>query len=60
VGIRSALIAGATARVYAGAGIVAGSDADREFAETELKFAALRDALLGSQSATASGAATAG
>jgi menaquinone-specific isochorismate synthase len=60
VAIRSALIAGATARVYAGAGIVAGSDADREFAETELKFAALRDALLGSQSATAPGAVTAG
>ena len=47
VGIRSALIAGETARIYAGAGIVAGSDLEREFAETELKFAALRDALRG-------------
>ena len=47
VGIRSALIEGETARVYAGAGIVAGSDAEREFAETELKFAALCEALRG-------------
>jgi menaquinone-specific isochorismate synthase len=47
VGIRSALIDGETARVYAGAGIVAGSDTEREFAETELKFHAMRDALLG-------------
>jgi menaquinone-specific isochorismate synthase len=47
VGIRSALIDGARARVYAGAGIVAGSDPDKEFAETELKFHALLDALLG-------------
>jgi len=46
VGIRSALVEGATARVYAGAGIVAGSDAEREFAETELKFRAMREALL--------------
>lgn len=47
VGIRSALIEGASARVYAGAGIVAGSEPDREYAETELKFRAVRDALLG-------------
>ncbi len=47
VGIRSALVEGAKARAYAGAGIVAGSSPDREFAETELKFAALLDALLG-------------
>ena len=45
VGIRSALIAGAQARVYAGAGIVAGSTPDKEFAETELKFEALLEAL---------------
>ncbi|MEX2045499.1 MAG: isochorismate synthase, partial [Opitutus sp.] len=38
VGIRSALVEGAAARVYAGAGIVAGSIPEREFAETELKF----------------------
>ncbi|MET0263757.1 MAG: isochorismate synthase [Rariglobus sp.] len=46
VGIRSALIAGETARVYAGAGIVEGSDPEREYAETELKFRAMRDALM--------------
>ena len=45
VGIRSALIDGATARVYAGAGIVAGSIPDKEFAETELKSKAMLDAL---------------
>ena len=47
VGIRSALIEGDTARVYAGAGIVAGSDVQREYAETELKFRAMREALIG-------------
>jgi menaquinone-specific isochorismate synthase len=46
VGIRSALIDGARARVYAGGGIVAGSDPDKEFAETELKFHALLEALV--------------
>lgn len=46
VGIRSALIAGSTARVYAGAGVVAGSTPEKEFAETELKFKAILDALL--------------
>jgi menaquinone-specific isochorismate synthase len=45
VGIRSALIDGARVRAYAGGGIVAGSDPDREFAETELKFKALLEAL---------------
>jgi menaquinone-specific isochorismate synthase len=47
VGIRSALVEGDTARVYAGAGIVEGSDPEREYAETELKFRAMREALLG-------------
>jgi menaquinone-specific isochorismate synthase len=47
VGIRSALIDGASARVYAGAGIVSGSEPDREYTETELKFHAVQDALLG-------------
>ncbi len=47
VGIRSALVEGNTARVYAGAGIVEGSDPEREYAETELKFRAMREALLG-------------
>ena len=45
VGIRSALVDGATARVYAGAGIVAGSTPEKEFAETELKFKAMLGAL---------------
>jgi menaquinone-specific isochorismate synthase len=44
VGIRSALIDGASARVFAGAGIVAGSAPEKEFAETELKFKAMLDA----------------
>jgi len=45
VGLRSALVDGASARVYAGAGIVAGSTPEKEFAETELKFKAMLDAL---------------
>lgn len=47
VGIRSALMAGSSARIYAGAGVVEGSQPEREWAETELKMGALRDALLG-------------
>ena len=46
VGIRSALVDGATARIYAGAGIVAGSTPEKEFSETELKFKAMLEALL--------------
>ncbi len=45
VGIRSALIDGRTATAYSGAGIVAGSEPDKEFAETEVKFKALIQAL---------------
>ncbi|MEY3775811.1 MAG: hypothetical protein RLZZ129_2591 [Verrucomicrobiota bacterium] len=45
VGLRSALVEGMRARVYAGAGIVAGSTSEKEFAETELKFKAMLDAL---------------
>ncbi|MBW4466191.1 MAG: isochorismate synthase [Pegethrix bostrychoides GSE-TBD4-15B] len=41
VGIRSALLDGHHARLYAGAGIVAGSDPEREFAEVKLKLQAL-------------------
>ncbi|MDB6170150.1 MAG: isochorismate synthase [Verrucomicrobia bacterium] len=44
VGIRSGLVDGATARVYSGSGIVAGSDPEKEFAETEWKFRAMLDA----------------
>lgn len=46
VGIRSALIDGDRARLYAGAGIVAGSDPDREIAEVQLKLLALLEALV--------------
>lgn len=46
VGIRSALIDGDKARLYAGAGIVAGSDPDKELAEIQLKFQALLKALI--------------
>ena len=46
VALRSALIDGTRARLYAGAGVVAGSDPDREFAETEIKFRAMQEALL--------------
>ena len=45
VGIRSALIDGNEATLYAGAGIVEGSEPDKETRETELKLNALRDAL---------------
>lgn len=45
VGIRSALIDGDRARLYAGAGIVAGSDPEKEFAEVQLKLQALLKAL---------------
>ncbi len=46
VGIRSALIDGKRARLYAGAGIVAGSDPNKELAEIQLKFQALLKALV--------------
>lgn len=46
VGIRSALIDGKSARLYAGAGIVAGSDPDKELAEIQLKLQALLKALV--------------
>jgi menaquinone-specific isochorismate synthase len=45
VGIRSALIEGDRARLYAGAGIVSGSDPEKELAEIQLKFQALLKAL---------------
>ncbi len=46
VGIRSALINGVSARLFAGAGIVAGSDPARELAEVRLKLQALLAALV--------------
>ncbi|USR89529.1 isochorismate synthase [Phormidium yuhuli AB48] len=45
VGIRSALINGDRARLYAGAGIVAGSDPAKELAEIQLKLQALLNTL---------------
>lgn len=48
VGIRSALLDGDRARLYAGAGIVAGSDPQKELAEIQLKLQALLKSLIGS------------
>ncbi len=45
VGLRSALIDDARARLYAGAGIVAGSSPENELLETEMKFSAMEEAL---------------
>lgn len=46
VGIRSALIDADHARLYAGAGIVAGSSPERELGEIQLKLRALFDSLV--------------
>lgn len=46
VGIRSALIDGCKARLYAGAGIVSGSEPKKELAEIRLKLQALLNALV--------------
>jgi len=46
VGIRSALIDGDLARLYAGAGIVSGSNPDKEFDEVQLKLQSLLKALV--------------
>jgi len=45
VGLRSALIEGNAARLYAGAGIVAGSAPEKELAETDLKLRAMLGAI---------------
>lgn len=45
VAIRSGVLAGNRAHLWAGAGIVAGSDPDRELAETEIKLRAMLGAL---------------
>lgn len=45
VGIRSAMISKNHARLYAGAGIVAGSNPDKELAEVQLKLQAMLKAL---------------
>jgi menaquinone-specific isochorismate synthase len=49
VGLRSALIDGPVARLYAGAGIVTGSEPAKEKRETELKFSAMQASLLDRQ-----------
>lgn len=49
VAIRSALLEADRALLYAGAGIVDGSDPVKEWQETELKFKPLMDALTGSR-----------
>jgi menaquinone-specific isochorismate synthase len=46
VSLRSAQVHGATARLHAGAGIVAGSDPDDEWAETEVKLLPMLRALV--------------
>ncbi len=46
VGIRSALVNGDIARLYAGVGVVKGSVPEREHLETDLKFQALKENLL--------------
>jgi menaquinone-specific isochorismate synthase len=45
IALRCGLVEGATARLYAGCGIVAGSDPDAELAESQAKLVAMRDAL---------------
>jgi menaquinone-specific isochorismate synthase len=45
--LRSAELVGATARLFAGGGIVADSDPDHELAETDAKLVPVRDALEG-------------
>lgn len=45
IALRSAHVDGARARLYAGGGIVAGSDPEAELAETEAKFRVMREAL---------------
>jgi menaquinone-specific isochorismate synthase len=45
IALRCAEIDGARARLFAGCGIVAGSDADAELAEAQAKFVPVRDAL---------------
>ncbi len=46
VGIRSALIDGSSARLFAGVGVVSDSDPDAELAETDAKFQAVLSAIL--------------
>jgi menaquinone-specific isochorismate synthase len=54
VGIRSALVQGNYLRLYAGAGIVAGSDPYKEWAEVRLKLQTLQQALVDDETRTVS------
>ena len=45
IAIRSGLVTEGRAYLYGGAGIVEGSDVEKEYAETELKMRGLRNAL---------------
>jgi isochorismate synthase EntC len=45
IALRCAELTGGRARLFSGAGIVAGSDPDAEIEETDRKFRALLDAL---------------
>jgi menaquinone-specific isochorismate synthase len=45
IALRSAQLSGRTAHLFAGCGIVAGSDPAAELAETQAKFAAMQFAL---------------
>jgi menaquinone-specific isochorismate synthase len=45
IALRCAEVDGPRARLFAGCGIVAGSDADDELAESQAKFVPVRDAL---------------
>ncbi|MDV7395156.1 chorismate-binding protein, partial [Arthrospira platensis SPKY1] len=47
VGLRSALAVGQDVRLYAGAGIVEGSDPEKELRETEAKLQAVRQSIRG-------------
>ena len=49
VALRSALITNNTATLYAGAGVVEGSDPDRELLETDIKLSALLGPILTSE-----------
>lgn len=46
VGIRSAIVSGTVARIFAGVGVVADSDPESELAETEAKFQAILSAIV--------------
>jgi len=45
IALRCGLVEGSSMRLYAGCGIVAGSDPEAELAEAQAKFVAMRDAL---------------